>query len=105
MMLHESTNLANQFQYTLAQCEASLVNSWKMLNEERLDHRACQEALTFECERHKDTHKILEQVFKETKRSGEIADRLGRELAELRATSSFRVAQAAPQTMPSSETS
>jgi len=105
MMLHESTNLANQFQYTLAQCEASLVNSWKMLNEERLDHRACQEALTFECERHKDTQKILEQVFKETKRSGEIADRLGRELAELRATSSFRFAQAAPQTMPSSETS
>jgi hypothetical protein len=105
MMLHESTNLANQFQYTLAQCEASLVNSWKMLNEEHLDHRACQEALTFECERHKDTQKILEQVFKETKRSGEIADRLGRELAELRATSSFRVAQAAPQTMPSSETS
>jgi len=89
----------------LHQCEASLVNSWEMLNEERLEHRACQEALTFERERHKDTIKLLGQVFEEATRSGEIADSLGSKLAELQAASSFGVAQATPQTMASTETS
>jgi len=103
--LQEATSLADKSQYALMQCETSLFNCWKMLNEERLELGACQEALSFERERHKDTIDLLERVFKEATRSGEIADSLGSKLAELQAVASFSVHQTAPQTIASKDTS
>ncbi|KAH8674402.1 hypothetical protein BGZ60DRAFT_271486 [Tricladium varicosporioides] len=103
--LHEAKNTAHQSQHALTQCEAALVNSWEMLNEERLDYRASQEALSFERERHKETMDLLERVFKEAIRSGEVADCLGGKLTELQAAASCRVAQAIPQTMATTEAS
>ncbi|KAH6664016.1 hypothetical protein B0J14DRAFT_608244 [Halenospora varia] len=76
-----------------------------MLNEEHLDHRASQEALTFERERHKETMELLERVMKEAIRSGEVADTLGSKLTELQAALNFRVVQAGPQTTAQMEVS
>jgi recombination DNA repair RAD52 pathway protein len=98
---HEAMKVAQESQHNLAQCEASLAASWKLLNEERLQHRASQEALLFELERHQETIQLLNQVFKEAERTGEVADRLSRKLAELQAASESGVVQAVPQTTTS----
>lgn len=81
--LYVAQSAAHQAQSALTQCESSLVNSLEQLNEERLDHRASQEALTFERASHKETAEMLEQVFREATRSAEIADRLSLQVATL----------------------
>ena len=96
--LHQTTHEARRSQLALTQCEASLVASWEMLNEERLEHRASQEALTFERERHQETIELLERIFKEAVRSGEIADSLGNQVAALQAASSLEIKEVVPQT-------
>ncbi|RDL36282.1 uncharacterized protein BP5553_06894 [Venustampulla echinocandica] len=100
--LHEATNLAQQGQYALSQSEASLANTWQMLNEERLVHRACQEELTFERAKHNDTIVLLDRVFGEATRCGEIADSLS---SKLQAALSSGAAQKAEPMMASEETS
>ncbi|KAG0645011.1 hypothetical protein D0Z07_9204 [Hyphodiscus hymeniophilus] len=71
--------------FALLQCESSLNSSWERLNEERLEYRAAQEELVFERERHKETMDMLEKMFHEAMRSGQIADFLSGEIATLRA--------------------
>lgn len=95
--LHRATSLVQHSQHALTQCEASLAASWDQLNEERLDHRAAQEELLFERERHKETMELLEKVFHEAMHSGEIADMLSREVATLREASSSGVTKASSQ--------
>jgi hypothetical protein len=82
---------------SLTQCDAALAASREVINQERLYHRASQEELTFERERHKETVELLEKVFEEARRSGEIADRLGCQVAALQAASSSGIVQAVPQ--------
>lgn len=89
--LHELAREAQRSQQALTQCEASLIASWNQLNEERLEHRASREALALECARHKDTLDMLERVFQEARRSGEIADTLKNKVIELQATSSLGI--------------
>jgi hypothetical protein len=79
--LYDAQTAVHQYQAVLAEYEASLVASWETLNQERLDHRACREALTFETERHKETIQLLDRIFKEAIRSGEVADILSSRLA------------------------
>jgi len=99
--LEEAMDLAWGSRHALTLCEESLASSWDMINQERLDHRASQEALTFERERHKETIELLEKVFKEAVRSGEIADSLGSQVAALQAASNSGIIQAVPQAMVS----
>jgi hypothetical protein len=72
--LNEAQTTAYQYQATLARCEASLSFSWETLNEERLNHRECQEALILEKNRHKETGEFLDRVLKEAVPSSEITD-------------------------------
>lgn len=74
--LYEAQATVYQCRVTLAECESSLSSSWEALNEERLQHRQCREALKFESARHQETIALLERTFKEAARSGEIADSL-----------------------------
>ncbi|RFU32947.1 hypothetical protein B7463_g3362, partial [Scytalidium lignicola] len=85
------------------QCEASLIASWEMLNEERLEHRAFREELTFECNSHKDTTELLERVFREVIQSGEIADSLSSQVAIMQASSQFGIVQEVLQSTASTE--
>jgi hypothetical protein len=103
--VEEAKDLASRFYHALTQCEASLAASWETINQERLDHRASQEALTFERERHKETMELLEQVFREAVRSGEIADSLSSQVATLQAASNSGIIQAFPQAMASAKAS
>jgi hypothetical protein len=96
-------DLAQRSHHALTECEASLAASWGLINQERLDHRASQEALTFERERHKETLELLELVFKEAVRCGEIADRLGSQVAALQSASNSGIVQAVPQAIASME--
>ncbi|KAH8790882.1 hypothetical protein F5882DRAFT_460694 [Hyaloscypha sp. PMI_1271] len=79
--LYDAQTAVHQYQAVLAEYEASLVASWETLNQERLDHRACREALTFETERHKETIELLDRIFKEAIRSSEVTDILSSRLA------------------------
>lgn len=83
------------YHLALTQCEASLVASLEKLNKEAVDHRACQEALTFERERHNETITLLERTFQAALWSGAIADDLGNQVVMLRAASSSQVSQGA----------
>jgi hypothetical protein len=93
MLEHDRKEAMN----SLTQCEAALAASREVINQERLYHRASQEELTFERERHKETVELLERVFEEARRSGEIADSLGCQIATLQAASSSGIAQVVPQ--------
>jgi hypothetical protein len=97
--LEEAMGLAWQSHHALTQCEASLAASWETINQERLEHRESQEALTFEREMHKETIELLEQVFQEAVRSGEIADSLSSQVAALQAASNSGIV--VPQAMAS----
>jgi hypothetical protein len=79
--LHDAHIAAYQYRATLAECEASLAASWETLNKERQDHLSCREALTLESQRYKEARELLERIFKETIRSGEVADALSNRLA------------------------
>ena len=94
--LDEALRLVNQSQCALTECETSLVNSWGTLNEERLEYRACQEALNFERQSHIDTIAFLDQVFKEATRSTELVDSLANQVEELQSASNFRTTYATP---------
>lgn len=91
--LDRTTETLEQSRVTLTHCEAALVASWEQMKQERLDHQRCREELTLdltleltlERERHKETIDLLDRVFKEATRSGEIADRLGNRVAVLEA--------------------
>jgi hypothetical protein len=87
--LDRTTQTLEQSRITLTHCEAALVVSWEQGKQERLDHQRCREELTLELtlerERHEETTKMLDRVFKEATRSGEIADRLGDRVAALEA--------------------
>jgi hypothetical protein len=72
--LHNAQTAIHQYQSALAECTASLASSWETLNGERLDYQACREALTFETKRHKETIELLDRIFKDAMRSGEVAD-------------------------------
>jgi septal ring factor EnvC (AmiA/AmiB activator) len=88
--LDRTTETLEQSRVTLTHCEAALVASWEQVQQERLGHVRCREELilelAFERERHKETTQLLDRVFKEATRSGEIADRLGERVAALEAT-------------------
>lgn len=84
--LRHAANIAEQSRLALAQCEDALAGSWAKLDEERLDFRAAQEALTFERERHKETTELLERVIEEARLSGDLADTLSRQVAILQST-------------------
>jgi hypothetical protein len=77
--LQEARTATHQYQSTLAECTASLASSWETLNEERLDHQACREALKFETKKHRETIELL----KDAMRSGEVADLLSSRRATL----------------------
>ncbi|PVH75946.1 hypothetical protein DL98DRAFT_642498 [Cadophora sp. DSE1049] len=94
--LYDARSLMHQSQNALSQCEASLHASCGDLNEERLEHRASREELMFERERHKETMEILEKVFSEAVRSGEVADLLSTQVATLRAASDSVSVQETP---------
>jgi hypothetical protein len=79
--LHDAHIAAYQYRATLAECETSLAASWETLNKERRDHLSCREALTLESQRYKEARELLERIFKETIRSGEVADALSNRLA------------------------
>lgn len=72
--LHNAQTAIHQYQSALAEYAASLASSWETLNGERLDHQACREALAFETERHRETIELLDRIFKDAMRSGEVAD-------------------------------
>jgi hypothetical protein len=46
------------------------------LAEERLEHRACQEALQFECERREEADNLVGRLFELMGQAGEFADNL-----------------------------
>lgn len=77
------------------------MGNWEQLHHERLDYLHCREELTLqltlERERHKETSQMLDRVFKEATRSGEIADRLGERLAVLEAAVHSQAPQEAEQ--------
>ncbi|KAH7378952.1 hypothetical protein BKA64DRAFT_648375 [Cadophora sp. MPI-SDFR-AT-0126] len=75
--LCEAQTTMHYCQNTLVQCEASLSSSWEVLNEERRNHQACQEALMFESQRQKETIALLERILKEAILSSEAAEILG----------------------------
>jgi len=72
--LHDAQTAIYQYQSALTEYAVSLASSWETLNRERLDHQACQEALTFETERHRETIELLDCIFKDAIQSGEVAD-------------------------------
>jgi hypothetical protein len=106
--LGRTTETLEQSRVTLTHCEAALVASWEQAKQERLDHLRCREELTLELtlehERHKETTQLLDRVFKEAVRSGEIADRLGERVAALEApernSQTPRVAEVLSNTSP-----
>ena len=77
----------------LAQCRDALTASAAEVDEERLDHRATQEALSFERSTHRETINVLERVFEEARVSGELADHLRRQIATLQSTPSSQIVQ------------
>jgi hypothetical protein len=77
--LQEARIVIHQYQSILAECIVSLASSWETLNEERLDHQACREALKFETKKHRETIELL----KDAMRSGEVADLLSSRRATL----------------------
>ncbi|KFY17995.1 hypothetical protein V492_00245 [Pseudogymnoascus sp. VKM F-4246] len=81
----------------LKQCQDALTASAAEVNEERLDHRATQEALGFEQALHKETIKVLERVFEEARVSGELADYLRRQVASLQRPPSAQIVQVPPR--------
>lgn len=81
----------------LKQCQDALTASAAEVNEERLDHRATQEALSFERATHRETINVLERVFEEARVSGELADHLGRQIATLQSTPSSQIVQWPPR--------
>lgn len=81
--LTDAANATNLSHIALAQCRDALTASGTEVDEERLDHRATQEALAFEQAMHKETINVLERVFEEARVSGELADHLRRQIATL----------------------
>lgn len=75
--LCEAQTTMHHCQNTLVQCEASLLSSWEVLNEERRSHQACQDALLFESGRQKETIELLERILKEAILSSEATEILG----------------------------
>jgi hypothetical protein len=76
-------------------CEAALFASWEKLNNERLDHRASREELSFERERHQESIELLDRVFKEAVRSGDVADSLKSQITVLQAALDKKVSREA----------
>jgi hypothetical protein len=70
-----------------------------MLNEERLNHRATREALTFEVSRHKETTELLERVFGQAVRALNVAQGLEFEIATLEAAKVIRMGHAQPMAL------
>ena len=88
-----TANVTQQSHIVLAQCRDALTASAAELDEERLDHRATQEALNFERATHRETINVLERVFEEARVSGELADHLRRQTATLQSTPSSQIVQ------------
>ena len=80
----------------LAQCRDALTASAADLDEERLDHRATQESLSFERATHRETINVLERVFEEARVSGELADHLRRQIATLQSNPGSQIVQVPP---------
>lgn len=80
------TSNLTQSQFALAECQNALYAKTTTLDQERLEFRALQEALTFERERHLETTQLLEQTFEEAKQRGQRADMLSTQNFMLRAT-------------------
>lgn len=95
--VHEEANNSARLQYDLKQCQEALATSCAKLEEERLDYGAVRVALGFELESHKETIEVLERVFDEARKSGELADNFSRQIAMLRSKPVTQIAQAAPK--------
>ncbi|KAF8848392.1 hypothetical protein BDZ45DRAFT_753891 [Acephala macrosclerotiorum] len=95
--IHEATTRVQQSQWKFTHCEAALLSNQETLEEERLAYRASREELTFEREKYQETLEILEKVFREAVRSGEVADFLGNQIVALQAASKRGVIQPTPK--------
>jgi hypothetical protein len=81
--LHGTRTLSHQVQLALAEQQACLAITRAELEEERLNHGASCEELTFEHERHMETEKLLDLAYGATQESEEIAKELRCEMALL----------------------
>ncbi|KFY28054.1 hypothetical protein V491_00660 [Pseudogymnoascus sp. VKM F-3775] len=91
--LVEAVNALEQSRFALIQSQEALSACCARLDEERLEFRGIQEALNFERERHKETIELLERVFEEARRSGELADMRGRQVAMLQSVPGSQIEQ------------
>ncbi|KAI9768258.1 MAG: hypothetical protein M1840_005088 [Geoglossum simile] len=82
--LHHSRIAAHTAAAAHADCQSALTKCQNALEEERLEHRACKEALQFESDRRGETDRCLECAYVVAQQAGEIADSLRSEVAKLK---------------------
>jgi hypothetical protein len=83
---HDVRELLKAARWSLQRFAIEAREHQEVLAEERLEHRACQEALQFERERREEADNLVGRLFELIERAGEIADNLRVQLMQAKGT-------------------